>query len=140
MELPGLTAASLRRQAAPDSFQRGEAYFKEGAVVSLKRKGPGQVEAHVKGGQYVPYAVRIRHDDAGITDVQCTCPYHAGRWCKHIVAALLACLHPAGRTQPPVAALLDGLDRAALVRLLERLAERRPEWLDLIEEESARLR
>ncbi len=142
MKLPGLTESTLQARTTEESYQRGEAYFNAGAVRSLERSGARQVEALVKGSSPLPYTVHVRHDDAGITGATCTCPYFAGSWCKHIVATLLACLHASGPRQerPSVAALLEGLDRAALVALIERLLEHHPHLAGWIEHEGARLR
>ncbi len=142
MEIPNLTTETIRKNTAGGSYRRGEEYFNTGAVLSVQQAGERQVEAFVKGGDVFPYTVHIQYDDAGITDARCTCPYHAGSWCKHIVAALLAYLHRAKQDEPrsSVAALLDGLDRDALVGLLERLVEREPELADWVKREYAHLR
>ena len=136
MQIPGLTEATIREHAAQDSYERGEEYAARGAVVSLKRTGPRTVEAYVKGSRMLPYTVTIRHDEAAITDVECTCPYHAGSWCKHIAATLLVCLREDLDRTTALDAVLDTLDRQALIDLIRRLAERHPEVADWIAQES----
>ena len=141
MEIPKLTEATIRENTTDASFRRGKEYFEAGAVLSLKQH-EHQVEADVRGGHFLPYAVQVEYDEAGITEATCTCPYHAGSWCKHIAAVLLACLHSSTQVvaTPPVATYLEGLDRADLVDLVEHLAAFEPALLDVIERESARLR
>lgn len=127
MNIPGLTESIIRSHASAESFERGAAYCHDGAVRALHRRDAGQVTAHVQGSQAAPYHVEIRHNAAAITEARCSCPYFAGSWCKHIVAALLACLRQAGTDgAASLSTLLENMERPALVRLVERLAERDP--------------
>ena len=104
--------------------------------MSVKPKGEQQIEALVKGGDLVPYTVRIGYEQARIVYVECTCPYHAGSWCKHTVAVLLTCLHGTAPQDPDtrMEALLDGLDREALVGLIKQLAAQDPMLMDRLEQ------
>ena len=137
MQLPGLSESTIRAGTSNGSYSRGEHYFNTGAVLSVKPHGANGVEALVKGSDLVPYTVYIGYEEARVVYVECTCPYHAGSWCKHAVAVLLACLH--GTTQEDektrLMALLDGLDRAALVGLITRLVEEDPSLMDRLERE-----
>ena len=78
MKIPGLTDATIREHTTEESYRRGDDYFQDGAVLHLETNAPGLVEAHVQGSQHLPYTIHVRHDDAGITDVACTCPFFAG--------------------------------------------------------------
>ncbi|QXD16140.1 SWIM zinc finger family protein [Rhodocaloribacter litoris] len=127
----------IQTHATGDSIERGRAYFQAGAVRSLRRAGPDVVEAYVRGGAPTPYTVRLRHDERGLVEARCTCPYHAGAWCKHIVAVALACLHERGAE--PVMARLEALDRAALVQLVGRLVEDDPLLAERVKAEAERL-
>jgi uncharacterized Zn finger protein len=113
--LPTLTESFIRQHAAPDSFQRGREYYRQGAVVGLVRRGQ-QLQAEVEGSQVEPYTVQITWDGGGITQASCTCPYDWGGWCKHIVATLLVCLHSPVQVEerPVLQTLLAGLDREQL--------------------------
>lgn len=83
----------LRRQAGDRFFDRGEAYFAEGAVRSLQPDDRGDqgdqgIRAVVQGTRR--YRVRLWAED-GVLGHDCTCPL--GRddaFCKHCVAAGLA--------------------------------------------------
>ena len=43
MKIPGLTASSIESYAAEGSYERGREYVDSGAVVSVRRTGPGHV-------------------------------------------------------------------------------------------------
>ena len=82
-----VTPRLLRRLAGERSFGRGEAYFADGAVRSLKRRAGG-IKAVVVGTR--TYRVRLRVED-GALDYDCTCPVgRDGAFCKHCVAVGLA--------------------------------------------------
>lgn len=131
--IPGLTRTVVEAHTANGSLERGEAYVRKGAVRDVRRVGVATIEAQVQGGQAAPYIVRVAHDEAGIAEVQCSCPFHAGHWCKHIAAALLTCLEQEAPLETDVAALLNGMDRAALVALIEALASDEPALVERIE-------
>ncbi|MBT8399659.1 MAG: SWIM zinc finger family protein [Rhodothermia bacterium] len=129
MKIPGLTASSIESYAAEGSYERGREYVDSGAVISVRRTGPGHVEAHVKGGHMMPYTVVVRHDDQGVSEVECSCPYFAGGWCKHIVAVLLAYLDGEYDLEGSelLVRLMQGLSRDEVVSLLQSVAQDHPE-------------
>lgn len=128
-----ITEELVRRRVDRRVFERGKAYFDDDAVDRLTRRGD-TLTAQVYGSDEAPYEVTIRLGTVDIADADCTCPYghEFGGWCKHIVAALLACARSADRIAevPPVAQWLDGLSREDLVRLVLALAERHPDLAD----------
>ena len=107
-------------------------------MISLVQRGDA-LQAKVEGGQYQPYRVRVDFDKGGIIGVSCTCPYDWGGWCKHIVAALLVCLHEPETIErrPELEELLAELNREQLQGLLLHLAERDPDLVDEIEAQVA---
>jgi uncharacterized Zn finger protein len=125
--LANLTEAIIRQQASADSYLHGRAYYEQGAVLRVVRRGQ-QVQAEVEGSQYEPYRVQITDDAGGIA-------YDWGGWCKHIVATLLACMHDPEQIdeRPSLQTLLAGLDGEQLQALLLRLVELQPELADVIE-------
>lgn len=141
MPLPSLTEADIRERTAGGSFERGQQYLADGAVRSLERTGERTLRAKVQGSDVHPYLVSIRFTADEVTSVRCSCPYHEGSWCKHIVAALLKTLSvdelPRGEPAT-VADLTDDLDRQELVSLIERLVEHDPRLIDQLERERAR--
>lgn len=117
--------AAVRRQATAESFQRWESYYQGGAVTSLVRRG-NAIQAEVEGSQYEPYRVHVTFDEGGVIGVACSCPYDWGGWCKHIVAALLACIEEPDSVEerPSIDEMLIDLDRDQLQDLLLHLATR----------------
>ena len=84
-----LTEGRVRDRASSESFRRDEDYYRQGAVLSLTRRG-GVLRAEVAGSEFSPYEVSVAYDEANITEAACDCPYEWGGWCKHIVATLRA--------------------------------------------------
>ena len=124
----------IRAGAGPESFHRGEEYYRDGAISNTAVQG-----ALLSGecaGTYAPYyRVQVELDEAGIAEASCTCRYEFGGYCKHIVALLLAYLHRpksfAARKTP--AQLLADLDHNDLVAILTKLMQEQPELCDQIE-------
>lgn len=142
MVFPSLTEDDIQEHTAGGSFERGRQYLADGAVQSLKQTSEHTLEAQVQGSDVHPYVVTIHFDADRVTDVRCTCPYHGGSWCKHIVATLLKVLSEddVPKTEPvAVSELVADMDREDLVALIERLVEDDPALVDQIERERARL-
>ncbi len=142
MAFPPLTKDDIRTHTAGGSFERGQQYLSNDAVRSLKQTDGHTLKAKVQGSDVHPYLVTIQFDADDITDVECTCPYHGGTWCKHIVATLLKVLEAGSvpkTDSAAVAELVGDLDRDGLISLVERLVEHDPRLLDQIKRESARL-
>lgn len=138
MALPAPTEAIIRQHAAGDSFLRGQAYYDEGAVQALIRRG-NVLDAQVQGSDLKQYHVRCTWDEAGISEATCTCLYAYGGWCKHIVAVLLAVMHgDPMEERPPLEVLLADLDHDRLQNLVLRLAQRDPDLIEDIEREIQR--
>ena len=142
MSFPSLTKDDIQTHTASGSFERGQQYLADGAVQALKQTGEHTLKAQVQGSDVHPYLVTIRFDAEDVTDVECTCPYHEGSWCKHIVATLLKAMDDerVPKTDPAaVADLMNDLDRDDLISLVERLVEHDPSLVDQIERECNRL-
>ena len=124
----------IRKHSARDSFQRGQQYYRAGAVRLLVRRG-GVIEAEVDGSKPWPYHVRISFDAGGVTSAACICPYDWGGWCKHVVAALLTCLHEpsAIEERESLETRLAGLTAEQLREFLLRIAGRDSSLADAVE-------
>jgi hypothetical protein len=133
-KLPRLTEAHIRNLATEPSFERGQAYYRDGAVLD-----PICQEAHVRaqceGSDYEPYQVSVTLSKNGIAETSCTCPYDYGGICKHVVALLLTYVHQPQtlRFIPPLAALLAGRSQEELIALIGEMIKREPELLSLVE-------
>src|SRR5207248_5955650 len=70
MALPNITEATIRQYAAPESLQRGREYQRQGAVLSLVRRGDA-LEAEVEGSEPAPYQVCVAFDAGGVAGADC---------------------------------------------------------------------
>jgi uncharacterized Zn finger protein len=108
-------------------------------VRSIKRTDEHTLKAQVQGSDVHPYLVSIKFDADDIRKVQCTCPYHEGSWCKHIVAVLLKTLK---QEEIPISestrvrTIIHELEREQIVAILERLVEENPQLINEIDEYS----
>ncbi len=134
MSLPNISEASIRHQTTAQSFQRGEAYYRDGHVASVTQRG-NILQAEVEGSQALPYRVTLSFDSGGFTAVGCTCPYEGEGWCKHVVAAMLVRLHQPETIEkrPTLEQLLDRLDHLQTQRLVQTLVKQRPELIEEID-------
>ena len=91
MAEPTYTESFIRLHATPQSYERGVAYYYDGSVLSMERRGD-ELVGQVEGSQYEPYQVRITFTGDTLESAFCDCPYEWGGWCKHVVAVLMAAL------------------------------------------------
>lgn len=132
--LPKITLSMIHAGAEPQSFQRGEAYYEDGAISNTSIQG-NVLMGDCAGTSAPYYRVRVVLDKAGIAEAICTCPYEFGGYCKHIVALLLTYVHHPKRfaiRQAPDELLAD-LSRDDLAALLTNLLRERPELYDWVE-------
>ena len=136
MPIPKTSQTTIRRNANLKSWERGEAYYRNGAVAAITQRG-NILQAEVEGSELDPYRVTLSFDDGGFTSIACTCPYSFDGWCKHIVATMLVCLHEPEiiEKRPTLKQLLDGLDLVQTQQLLQRLVEKYPELIDAVDSE-----
>ncbi len=127
-----LTESTIRSYASEQSFERRREYFYSGAIYITFRQGNALLAECVGTDTY---HLRVELDEGGIQSAGCTCPYGFGGYCKHLVALLLTYIHKPGEftERKTVADLLENVDKAALVAVLTKLADRQPElyaWLE----------
>ena len=74
MTLPKITESMIRAGAEPESFRRGEEYYRDGAISNAAIQGillSGEC-----AGTYAPYyRIKVELDEAGIAESSCTCLY-----------------------------------------------------------------
>ncbi len=87
-DLSKLTANQVRKLVTPQSYDRGQTYASQGAIMVPIRRGT-EIEAMCQGSAHAPYRVRAHLGTNDILSASCTCPYDWGGYCKHIVALLL---------------------------------------------------
>ena len=128
------TEDSIQSFSSGEAFHRGREYYKDGAVLTVSLRGE-DIFAEVQGSEHRPYQVHISQHSGAFHDADCSCPYDWGGVCKHIVAALLECIHHQDRIQehPSIEDVIDRLDRDQLKTLIVKLAQRQPDLADRIE-------
>ena len=133
-KLPQLTEAHIRKLASGPSFERGETYYHDGAILEPVRQAR-DLRAQCEGSDYEPYQVSAILTKGGIGETSCTCPYDYGGICKHIVALLLTYVHEPQtfRSIPPLTTLLAGRSQEELIALIGEMVKREPELLSLVE-------
>jgi uncharacterized Zn finger protein len=129
-KLPRLTEAHVRELASEKSFERGQTYYRDGAIMEPVRQVL-ELRAQCEGSDYEPYQVSATLNKGGIAETSCTCPYDHGGICKHVIALLLTYVHKprAFRSIPPLAMLgknemeqIDGRETLkAVLRVLSRV-------------------
>lgn len=97
-ELPRLTIDLIKASCSDRSFERGEEYYRNGAIIRpirhLSEEYPGVIlTAECEGTSDQNYRVSAFLTENGISDADCSCPYDWGGYCKHIVALLLVYLN-----------------------------------------------
>lgn len=90
---PLVEPAQIRAVGDAGGFERGTAYFRDGAVRALAwDAASGVLSASVDGTGVRPYRCTIvldpRRPDRMIASTMCSCPVQGG--CKHVIATLLA--------------------------------------------------
>ena len=133
-----LTEKQIRERANDQSFQKGKAYYKSGAIYNpALQTTPGGVTltAQCEGSSAPSYRLRAELDEGGVRSASCTCPYDWGGDCKHIVALLLMYIYDPDEfsEQKSVNELLADMEKDALVALILRLVERAPDLYDALE-------
>jgi uncharacterized Zn finger protein len=133
-KLPRLTEAHIRNLANASSLERGENYYRDGAVFGAVRQGM-ELRAQCEGSDYEPYQVSATLTESGITETSCTCPYDYGGICKHIVALLLTYIKDPQlfRSIAPLTELLAERSREELITIISEMVKREPELLSLVE-------
>lgn len=133
-----LTEKIIRDRASDQSYEKGRAYYRSGAIYDPSRQsveGGIVLTAYCEGSTAPSYRLRVELDAGGVRSAACTCPYDWGGDCKHIVALLLLYLHKRDEfsEQKQVGDLLADMERDSLVALITRLVERDPDLYDEIE-------
>lgn len=134
MRYLSLNETAIRSHTTAQSYERGEAYYRKGAVVTLMQRG-NTLTGEVEGSEYEPYRVTLQFDSGGLTHTNCACAYGLQGWCKHIVATLLASLHNPAKIEhrPSLSELIKPLNRDQLQTILENLVTEQPALINTIE-------
>lgn len=134
MQIANLDETTLRYHTTDKSYQRGEAYDRQGAVVDLCQRG-NCLYGEVAGNNPAPYHVTIQFDAGGATEAECNCEYSLEGWCKHIVAVALKAIRKpeAIHQRRSLHELLDRLNHVQTQTLVQELVAKAPHLLEQID-------
>lgn len=133
-KLPRITEAAVRGLTSEKSFERGESYYQDGAIMDPVRQGM-ELRAYCEGSEYEPYHLSVTLAKKGVEDTSCTCPYDWGGICKHLVAMLLTYVHNPDlfRAVPPLKEMLAQSSKEELIVIINRMIKREPELMAVVE-------
>jgi uncharacterized Zn finger protein len=128
-----ITESALKSLSTPESFARGHELYQADAVFDTLRQGD-LLTGKCKGSSAPFYQLNVQLDEGGIQEASCTCPYDWGGYCKHIIALVITYIHnpDAFIEQKKIEELLKDLDKDSLVRLIAKMADKKPDlysWL-----------
>lgn len=134
-----LTISQIKAQATAKSFERGQAYYKNGAIFEARITG-NLLAAKCTGSYRAHYKVKAKLDDVGIESASCTCEYDFDGYCKHIVALLLTYVHTPETFEAALGAaeLLKDLSRDELLDILIKLTDKNDSALAFVEKWAAK--
>jgi uncharacterized Zn finger protein len=133
-ELPTLTEADVRQRIDTRSFQRGESYYRGGAILHPRIQGT-MLKAECMGSRPQPYRVELTFDESGNMWGSCSCPVGGGGRCKHAAALLLTWVHEP-ETFVKYESLHTSLERRSkdeLITLITKMLDRYPDLENLFE-------
>ncbi|MGI8687039.1 MAG: SWIM zinc finger family protein [Thermomicrobiales bacterium] len=130
--IPQLSEQTIRARFDPQSWQRGQQYARDGAIINARRQGM-TLKASCVGSMPEPYRVEVTFDVRVIVSAECSCPVGDEGYCKHVAALLLTWLeHPeAFVALEDVDVALERRDKADLISLIKRMLQRHPD-LDIL--------
>ena len=128
-----ITESILKSLSSPESFARGHELYQSDAVFDTFRQGD-LLTGKCESSSAPFYQLNVQLDEDGIQEAFCTCPYDWGGYCKHIIALMLTYIHNTNAfiEQKSIEELLSPLDKDALVRLIAKMVDKKPDlysWL-----------
>jgi uncharacterized Zn finger protein len=127
-EIPSISQSEVERWVGPASFQKGQAYHRQGMI--FKAQVIGQtIQARCHGSQAAAYRVQVTLGPQQIQSADCSCPVGSGGRCKHVAALLLTWLNDPDQFQEsePLEVALEKRSKAELIALIRLMLEREPD-------------
>jgi uncharacterized Zn finger protein len=72
MTIPPINEKIIRQNSTNASYQRGQYYYDNGAVISLWQRGQN-LQALVSGSEVKPYRVAMDFNQDNLENVSCSC-------------------------------------------------------------------
>ena len=131
---PKITISDIQAWTGSASFGKGQAYFRQGAILEPRRQG-WTLKARCLGTSAPSYRVEVTLGDEGIAEADCSCPVGSGGHCKHVAALLLTWLDDpdAFHEVANLEAILEQRSKPELVALIRQMLQRYPDLEYLLE-------
>jgi hypothetical protein len=132
-ELPQPQEVDIRDWVGEKSFERGRAYFLQGAILKPSHEGT-VLKATCMGSTEKDYRLFADLRPDGIYAAHCSCPVGAGGRCKHIAALLLTWLDdPASFVETePIQKIVGSMSKEELVDLVLQMVATDPDLESLV--------
>lgn len=131
---PKITVTDIQAWTGSASFGKGQAYFRQGAILEARRQG-WTLKARCLGTSAPSYRVEVTLGDEGIAEADCSCPVGSGGYCKHVAALLLTWLDDPDAfhevASPEV--ILEQRSKPELIALIRQMLQRYPDLEYLLE-------
>jgi len=129
-----LTEKMIRERANANSFSKGEAYYRSGAILNTVKRG-STLEGFCEGSEALPYRVQVMLANEAIAFATCTCPYSFDGDCKHIVALLLTHLNTPQQfaERLPLEEALQERSKEELAVLIVKMIDKYPDLQHLVD-------
>jgi uncharacterized Zn finger protein len=129
---PKITEGKIRELTTERSFDRGQQYYRNGAITNPTRQD-NRIWADCYGSEV--YQTSATLTASAVADLHCSCPYDWGGACKHEVALLLTYVHQPDdfHVIPPLRELLANHSRDDLLTLIDRVLQQQPDLLTSLE-------
>jgi uncharacterized Zn finger protein len=124
--LPKISERDIRARVGEASFEKGEDYYQDGAILSPHRQGM-TIRSRCEGSSGGPYRVEVTFDAKGIASADCSCP--VGGYCKHVAALLLTWKNrpESFREVEETDTALEKRSREELIALIKLMLRREPD-------------
>jgi len=133
-EIPKITEADIMHWTNSAYFQRGQNYYRMGAIYNQLRQGMA-IKSQCSGSYQDFYRQEVEFNEKGILSADCSCPVGDGGYCKHAIALLLTWVN-----DPDSFAELEALDRSLeqrskeeLIALIKEMLGQAPELSSLLD-------
>jgi len=133
-EIPKITEADVMHWTNSAYFQRGQNYYRMGAIYNQRRQGM-VIKSQSSGSYQDYYRQEVEFNEKGILSADCSCPVGDGGYCKHAIALLLTWVN-----DPDSFAELETLDRTLdkrskedLIAIIKEMLDQEPELSSLLD-------
>lgn len=132
--IPKITKSDVKNWTNSAYFQRGENYYRGGAIYNQRREEM-TIKSQCAGSYQDFYRQEVQFSNKGIESADCSCPVGDGGYCKHVVALLLTWVHDMASfvELEMLDSTLEKRSKAELIVLIKEMLDQNPELSYLLE-------